>query len=69
MINVTMESIKENDGYACSGLLKTEGNGAQIYHELVAMLISLYDGLPDGMLIDALGSFTKELSDRQKKGD
>ena len=69
MINVTMDSIKESDGYACSGLLKTEGNGGQIYHELVALLISLYDGLPEGMFVDVLGSLLKSSQTVRKRGD
>ena len=71
MIKIEMDSTHDesDDGYLTCGTIKTNGNGKVIFHELIAVLLALYDQLPDGMLIDALGALTKELADRQKKGD
>ena len=71
MIKIDMNSTydKSDDGYLTCGTIKTNGNGKAIFHELIAVLLALYDELPDGMLIDALGAFTKELAERQRKGD
>ena len=69
MIYINMTSEKEDDEYMTLGTIKTEGNGGAIFHELIAVLLALYNELPEGMLIDALGAFTKELANRQKRGD
>lgn len=65
MIKINITSTEHEGGYLCSGDVHFEGTKKQNFHELVSLLLGLYDELPEGMLIDALAEMTAQLAERK----
>ena len=72
MIDIVVDSVEKvvdgKDGFKCAGHFNVNGDAANVFHETIALLLSLNDNLDEGMFVNALGEVTKILADRQKRG-